>query len=84
MTFEVVYEARALDQASAFLADDQEGLRQVMDAIDALTADPRPADSFPFGSPDLRRIRIGRYRVVYEIKGETVSVGHIARTTAKP
>nr|WP_269810280.1 type II toxin-antitoxin system RelE/ParE family toxin [Kineosporia rhizophila] len=55
-----------------------------MDAIDALTADPRPADSFPFGSPDLRRIRIGRYRVVYEIKGETVSVGHIARTTAKP
>ncbi|GAB6900170.1 type II toxin-antitoxin system RelE family toxin [Kineosporia succinea] len=84
MTFEVTYDARALDQASAFLADDQEGLSQVMDAIDALIDGPRPADSFPFGSPDLRRIRIGRYRVVHEIKGETISVGHIARTPAKP
>ena len=41
----------------------------------------RPAGSFPDGSPDLRRLRVGRYRVLYEIIGETVAVRHIARGT---
>jgi mRNA interferase RelE/StbE len=44
-----------------------------------LADDPRLAESFPYGSPDLRRLRVGRYRVTYEIKGDVVSIGHIAR-----
>ncbi len=40
---------------------------------------PGPAESFPYGSPDLRRLRVGRYRVMYEINGDVVSIGHIAR-----
>jgi mRNA-degrading endonuclease RelE of RelBE toxin-antitoxin system len=50
--------------------------------IDRLADDPRPAGSFPYGSPDLRRLRAGRYRVLYEITEETVAVRHIARGTA--
>ena len=54
----------------------------MLDAVDRLADDPRPAGSFPYGSPGLRRLRVGRYRVLYEISGDVVSIGHIARGTA--
>jgi len=79
VSLRVIYEEKAIDQAAGFLADDSAGLGAVLDAIDRLTGDPRPAESFPYGSPDLRRLRVGRYRVMYEIKGDVVSIGHIAR-----
>ena len=40
------------------------------------------AGSLPYGSPGLRRLRACRYRVLYEISGDVVSIGHIARGTA--
>ena len=81
MSPRVDYDERAINQAAEFL-DDPQGIRAVLDAIDRLVDDPRPAGSFPYGSPDLRRLRIGRYRVLYEITEETVAVRHIARGTA--
>ena len=54
----------------------------MLDAIDRLAADPRPAGSFPYGSPDMRRMPVGRYRMLYELTGDTVAVRHIARGTA--
>lgn len=80
MSLRVEYDERAIDQAAAFL-DDPDGIRAVLDAIDRLADDPRPAGSFPYGSPDLRRLRAGRYRVLYEITGQTVAIRHIARGT---
>ncbi|HYX60163.1 MAG TPA: type II toxin-antitoxin system RelE/ParE family toxin [Streptosporangiaceae bacterium] len=81
MSLRVDYDERAISQASAFL-DDPQGMRAVVDAIDRLAEDPRPTESFPYGSPDLRRLRVGRYRVLYEITEEVVAVRHIARGTA--
>jgi mRNA interferase RelE/StbE len=63
---------------AAFL-DDPQGIRQVLDAIDQLADDPRPAGSFPYGSPDLRRLRVGRYGVLYEITEDAVAIRYIAR-----
>ena len=80
MSLRVEYDERAINQAASFL-DDPYGIRAVLDAIDRLADDPRPAGSFPYGSPDLRRLRVGRYRVLYEITDETVAVRHIARGT---
>ena len=80
MNLRVEYDEQATDQAAAFL-DDPNGIRTVLDAIDRLADDLRPAGSFPYGSPDLRRLRAGRYRVLYEITRETVAVRHIARGT---
>jgi mRNA interferase RelE/StbE len=76
----VVYEERAIDQLAGFLGDDPPGVEALLDAVDLLAVDPRPNGSFPYGSPDLRRLRVGRYRVLYEISTDTVSVGHVART----
>ncbi len=79
MSLRIVFDEKAIDQAAGFLADDPGALRAVLAAIDQLADDPRPAGSFPYGSSDLRRLRIGRYRVMYEISGEEVVIGHIAR-----
>ncbi len=81
MSLRVDYDERAISQATAFL-DDPEGIREVLDAIDQLPGDPRPAGSFPYGSPDLRRLRVGRSRVLYEITEDTVAIRHIARGSA--
>jgi mRNA interferase RelE/StbE len=79
VSLRVIYEEKAIDQAAGFLADDPVGLAAMLDAVARLADDPRPAGSFPYGSPDLRRLRVGRYRVLYEISGDVVSVAHIAR-----
>ncbi|WP_372492009.1 type II toxin-antitoxin system RelE/ParE family toxin [Kineosporia corallincola] len=63
------------------MADDPQDLAEVLRAIDALPNDPRSADSFEFGSADRRRIRVGRYRVLYEIKSNVIDVVRIARVT---
>jgi hypothetical protein len=51
-----------IDQAAGFLRDDLDGVREMLDEVARLVDDPRPAGSFPYGSPDRRRLRIGRYR----------------------
>jgi mRNA interferase RelE/StbE len=78
VSLRVDYDERAVNQAAAFL-DDPQGIRAVLDAIDRLADDPRPAGSFPYGSPDLRRLRVGRYRVLYEITDDAIAIRHIAR-----
>jgi mRNA interferase RelE/StbE len=47
-----------ISQAAGFL-DDPEGLCEVLDVVDRLAGDSRPAGSFPYGAPDLRRLRPG-------------------------
>jgi mRNA interferase RelE/StbE len=81
VSLRVDYDERAISQAAAFL-DDPQGIREVLGAIDQLAEDPRPAGSFPYGSPDLRRLRVGRYRVLYEITQNAVAIRNIARGSA--
>ena len=82
MTFRITFEERAINRAAGFLADEPDGLREVLDAVDRLADDPRPPQSFAFGSPDLRRLRVRHYRVLYRIEVDAIFVGHIARGTA--
>lgn len=79
MSFEITFEEKAINRAAGFLADDPDGVRGLLDAIDALADEPRPSGSFPFGSPDVRRLRVGRYRVLYEIRADMIVVGYIGR-----
>jgi mRNA interferase RelE/StbE len=41
----------------------------------------RGTGSFVYGSPDLRRLRVGRYRVFYTIDEEqwVIQIDHVAR-----
>lgn len=78
MTLQVIWEEQAISAAAGFL-DDSQGLQATLDAVAALAEDPSPATSFPYGSPDRRRLRVGRYRVMYDVTGELISVWRIAR-----
>ena len=42
-------------------------VRRILNAIDRLADDPRPPHCSKLTGHDLYRIRIGRYRVVYEV-----------------
>ncbi|MGA5642653.1 type II toxin-antitoxin system RelE family toxin [Streptomyces cinereoruber] len=74
MTYAIVWSEPAVDAAARFLKDDPGGLRQLMDAVDLLADRPRPEGSTPYGSPDLRRVHVGFYRVMYEITEVTVTI----------
>ena len=62
MSRKVSLDEKAVHQATAFLADDPDGLRAVLAAIDALSEHPYPDGAFPFGATGLHRLRVGRYR----------------------
>ena len=74
MTYDITWDEAAINAAARFLKDDPTGLRQLMDAVDLLAEQPRPAGSAEYGSPDLRRMHVGRYRVLYEITDATVTI----------
>lgn len=82
MTHTIIWDEAAVNAAARFLKDDPEGLRQLMDAVDLLADQPRPEGTVPYGSPDLRRMHVGRYRVLYEITEVTVTIVviHVGRT----
>ncbi len=81
MTHELTWSLPALDRAAGYLKDDPPGVEAVLDAADDLAVDPRREPSTELGSPDLRRLRVGRYRLLYEIDDErgVVVVVHLGR-----
>ncbi len=74
MTCELVWADEALAVAQIFMADDPNGLAAVFDAVDELADDPRPASAFALGNPDLLRLRVGRYRVLYAVDERVVRI----------
>jgi mRNA interferase RelE/StbE len=78
VTRPIVWSEHALDTAAGYLADDPRGLSALLDAVDGLGDDALPKQSVAYGSPTLRRLRVGRYRVLYEV-GDIVTVIHVGR-----
>jgi len=76
VTREVTFEDQALSQTAAFLHDDPDGVRSIFEAVDRLPNDPAPAQSFSFGTAGLRRLHLGRYRILYP--------GHRRRDPSRP
>jgi mRNA interferase RelE/StbE len=81
VSHQVNWEIQALDRTAGFLGDDPIGVAALWDAVGQLADEPRPPESFAYGSPDLRRLRVGRSRVSYTIDEEhrVVQIDHVAR-----
>jgi mRNA interferase RelE/StbE len=81
VSYQVNWESPALDLAAGFLSDDPAGVAALWETVSQLADEPRPVESFPYGSPDIRRLRCGRYRVFYTIDEErqTVEIDHVGR-----
>ena len=78
---QVNWEIQALDQTTGFFRDDLIGVAALWDSDSQFADEPRPPESFPYGSPDLRRLRAGRYRVFYTIDEQrrVIQIDHVAR-----
>ena len=63
--YTVQYDPKALKELTKV---DKPAARRIVKAIDALSAGPRPMARPLVGYPDLWRIRVGDYRVVYTVK----------------
>jgi mRNA-degrading endonuclease RelE of RelBE toxin-antitoxin system len=56
---------------------DQDGMRSIGAAVTGLAADPYPPEAFHRG--DYHRLRVGRFRVVYVIDGDLITVERVDR-----
>jgi mRNA interferase RelE/StbE len=57
VSYHVNWEIQALDQAAGFLSDDPNGVAALWDSVSQLADEPRAPESFPYESPDPRRLR---------------------------
>jgi mRNA-degrading endonuclease RelE of RelBE toxin-antitoxin system len=67
----IVWRHGALASARRFMAD-QAGMRAVNRAIAGLIDHPEPPDAFVRGN--YRRLRVGSYRVLYELEADIVTI----------
>jgi len=74
----VEWSPRATTTASRFL-DDINGMRAVVSALDDLAGNPYPAGSFRWG--DMLRLRIGRYRIMYVVEGDLITIARVDRVS---
>ena len=83
MTYEIAWADEALAGAQAFMADDPAGLATVFDTVDDLATAPRPSAAIPWGGTALLRLRVGRYRVLYEIDDHLIRIVviHLGRSS---
>ena len=62
-----------------FMAD-QAGMMAVNRAVEALADDPAPPGAFVRGA--YRRLRVGPYRVLYEVEGNLITIVRMDRVQA--
>lgn len=81
MTYEILWADEAFAAAQAFMTDDPIGLAKVFDTVDDLTTHPRPPEAKPWGSSGFLRLRVDRYRVLYEIDDQHIRIDviHLGR-----
>jgi hypothetical protein len=73
----IIWLPGAMTAFRALREDDPEGATLVANAVAALRADPRPANSTGLGDTQFRRLRTDRYRVLYELAPDAIRVMHV-------
>jgi mRNA interferase RelE/StbE len=81
VTYRIEYARGVKQRIIDYRKTDPNGVDQSFDAINALARAPRPRGAQPYGSPDILRIHVGRYRLMYEVHDEVVmiTVFHVGR-----
>ena len=72
----IVWRRDALASARRFMGD-QSGIRAINRAVATLADDPEPPDALVRGS--YRRLRVGAYRVLYEVENDVITVVRVDR-----
>lgn len=71
---------QAIDEIAEFAKSDPEGVSALLDRLELLADEPRPARAFAYG-PDHLRLQVGFYRVLVEVDDGVprVLVAHVGR-----
>jgi mRNA interferase RelE/StbE len=64
--------------ARKYLAD-QDGMRAIVAAVNALAVDPNPPTAFVRG--DYRRLRVDAYRIMYVIDDDIITIERVDRVS---
>jgi mRNA interferase RelE/StbE len=83
MTRAVIWLSEAMKAYRSLRATDPEGAKRVAHAIAALADESFPESSNPLGDTEFRRLRLDQYRVLYEVRADTVRVMHVGRVFAR-
>jgi mRNA interferase RelE/StbE len=74
MTSTVVWLSEAMASFRRLRAVDPDGAKQVATAVAGLADDSLPTGSTSLGGSDFRRLRLGNYRVLYEVEATMATV----------
>jgi mRNA-degrading endonuclease RelE of RelBE toxin-antitoxin system len=76
----VEWPPKARATALRYIAD-QAGMRAIAGAVAALADDPFPPEGFHRG--DYHRLRVGRYRVIYVVEDDLITIDRVDRVTER-
>jgi mRNA interferase RelE/StbE len=72
--YTIIWEPSATETLKRLRQRDGDQVRPLVLAINSLASNPEPPESGKLGGTDKRRLRVGRYRALYEIDGDRIAV----------
>ena len=83
MSYAVIWLTGAMTSYRRLRTADPDGAKRIASTIAGLASDPYPAESNALGRTKFRRIRLDRYRVLYEVSDAAVRVMHVRRVAGR-
>jgi mRNA interferase RelE/StbE len=85
VTYRVVWLPEAMSALRRLHQSEPDGAQQVTAAVGGLATEPRPPGSRALGRSGFHRLRLGRYRLLYEIDpdAETVYVVNVGSVSGR-
>lgn len=77
VTHAVIWLPEAMTAYRSVRDSDPDGARLISRAVALLAGEPCPGESAALGGTPYRRLRLDRYRILYEVESGTVSVMHV-------
>ncbi len=74
MRYTLIWANNTARSMRALRQRDGDAVKPFADAINALTRNPSPPEAVQLGGTGTWRLRVGRYRAMYEVDGDRVSV----------
>lgn len=74
MTYTIIWSGEVIRALNRLREEDPDTAKLLISAVLGLATDPRPPGSHTLGSTELRRLRLGNHRILYEISEERVTV----------
>lgn len=76
----LVWEAQWFEAFRELALQDLGTARQIRQQVNALARDPEPSNSVRWGTSSFFRLRVGEWRVLYQVDEDTVRIWSLGRS----